>query len=149
MKRVNSILLISGLLSLSSFALGAENYFSCSTSKGELSLQSNSDQLVYEMKNANGKVFSFSSASPAYSDFLYNHYSRYQTDYINVAFTKYNFKYTVFSNYEDGESTKGVTVTNLKNNREYTYNCKGEGVDKLSDLISKLQCDKGSSLGCQ
>ncbi|WP_244968522.1 hypothetical protein [Rosenbergiella australiborealis] len=99
------------------------------------------------MKNANGKVFS--SSSPAYSDFLYNHYSRYQTDYINVAFTKDNFKYTVFSNYEDGESTKGVTVTNMKNNREYTYNCKGEGVDKLSDLISKLQCDKGSSLGCQ
>lgn len=149
MRRVNSNLLISGLLSFSSFALGAESYFSCSTSKGELSLQSNADQLVYEMKSANGNVFSFSSISPSYSDFLYNHYSRFQTDYMNVMFTENDFKYTIFSNYEDGNSTKGITVTNLKNNKEYTYNCKGDGIDKLSDLVGKLLCDKESSLGCQ
>ncbi|AFJ46269.1 hypothetical protein [Shimwellia blattae] len=147
MKKINSILLISGLLFLSSFALGAETYFSCSTSKGELSLQSDNDQLVYEMKNASGNVFLFSS--PSYSDFLYNHYSRFQTDYMNVVFTKNNFKYTIFSNYEDGDSTKGITVTNLKNNKEYTYKCKVDGVDKLSDLIGKIQCNKDSSLGCQ
>lgn len=149
MKKINSILFLTGVLSLSSFAWGAESYFACSTSKGDLSLHTKSEQLVYEMKNNNGMVFSFSSASPTNSEFLYNHYSRYQTDYMNVMFTKDNFKYTVFSNYEDGESVKGVTVTNLKNSKEYTYNCQGEGVDKLSDLISKLQCDKESSLGCQ
>ena len=68
---------------------------------------------------------------------------------MNVVFAKNNFKYTIFSNYEDGDSTKGITVTNLKNNKEYTYKCKGDGVDKLSDLTGKLQCNKDSSLGCQ
>lgn len=149
MEKINSILLISGLLSLSSFAFGAETYFSCSTSKGELSLQSDTVQLVYEMKNASGNVFLFSSPSPSYSDFSYNHYSRFQADYMNVVFTENNFKYTIFSNYEDGDSTKGITVTNLKNNKEYTYKCKGDGVDKLFDLTGKLQCNKDSSLGCQ
>ncbi|SCM55021.1 hypothetical protein BN1044_04534 [Hafnia alvei] len=101
------------------------------------------------MKNSSGETFAYSSLAPEYSGFLYNHYSRFQTDYMNVSFHHSGFKYTVFSNYEDGDSNKGVTVVNLKTKKEYTYECKDEGVDRLSDLMGKLQCDKDDALGCQ
>lgn len=149
MKKVNKMMVIVFLLSISSFSEATENYFSCSTVKGDLSLRISSNDLIYEMKNSNGKSFSYSSIAPAYKGFLYNHYSRFQTDYLNVSFSQNGFKYTVFSNYEDGNRTRGVTVVSLKTKKEYIYDCKDEGVDKLSYLATKLQCDNDSSLGCQ
>ena len=149
MNKVNKVMMIGCLLAVSCYSEAAENYFSCNTAKGLLSLKINSNRLVYKMENSNGKGFSYSSVAPLYKDFLYNHYSRFQTDYFNVSFSQSGFKYTIFSNYEDGNSSRGVTVVSLKSKKEYTYDCKDEGVDKLSDLASKLQCDKDSALGCQ
>lgn len=149
MNKINKVLFLSAFLSFSSLAGAAGDYFVCDTIKGELSLKTDDNQLFYGMKNKSGEVFSYSSPGPSYSGFLYNHYSRFQTDYVNVSFKQSGFKYTIFSNYEDGKSTKGVTVINVKTKKEYTYDCNNEGVDNLSNLASKLQCDKDSSLGCQ
>ncbi|EPC4818542.1 hypothetical protein Q1B72_001755 [Salmonella enterica] len=45
--------------------------------------------------------------------------------------------------------TKSVSVTNLKTKKESVYDCKSVGIDRLSDLSSKLACDKDSALGCE
>jgi len=133
--------------SVSTYAMG--DYFWCNTSKGKLILKINMYGLVYNMVNSNGKGLYFSSPGPSYKDYLYNHYSRFQTDYINVSFERNGYKYIVFSNYEDGISIRGVTVLNLSTKKEFTYPCEDEGIDKLSDLSMKLKCDKNSALGCQ
>lgn len=148
MNRVVNIFFLSGFLSFSSLSWGADDYFTCNTSKGVLSLRNDAGQLIYKMEK-NNNLFSYSSPAPDYKGFFYNHYSRFQTDYLNVSFVQNSFKYTIFSNYEDGNSTKGVSVVNLENNKEYIYDCKDEGVDRLSELVNKLQCDKDSALGCQ
>ena len=149
MKKINRVLLLSSLLSFASLSYAAGDYFSCNNIKGRVSLKISSDKIVYEMKSSKGNIFTYSSPGPEYSGFLYGHYTRFQTDYMNVSFHQGGFKYTVFSNYEDGDSHKGVAVVNLKTKKEYTYECKDEGIDKLSDLMGKLQCDKDGALGCQ
>jgi len=40
-------------------------------------------------------------------------------------------------------------VFNVKLNKEYRYNFIKTKTDNLSDLASKLQCDKENALGCQ
>lgn len=149
MNKTNKSLYLICLLFVLRSSCAANDYISCETSKGTLSLRSDFGNLIYEMKSSNDKGFTYSSPEPSYSGFSYAHYSRFQTDYFNVSFSQSGFKYTVFSNYEDGNSSRGVTVVSLKSKKEYTYDCKDEGVDKLSDLELKLQCDKDSSLGCQ
>lgn len=136
------------LFFLTSNALASTQYFSCSTSKGSVSVISDSANLVYRMKNTDGSVFQYSSPTPKYTGYYYNHYSRFQTDYLKVGFEKGGFKYELFSNYEDGKDSRGITVVNLSNNKEYTYNCINVGADKLTDLTSKLSCDKNNALGC-
>lgn len=148
MRKINKLLFFSVLLSFTSSLWASDNYFMCDTIKGELSLRYDNSQVVYEMKNQKGVTFSYASRGPSYSGFLYNHYSRFQTDYVNVSFKQSGLKYTIFSNYEEGKNTRGVTVVNLKTKKEYTYDCKSEGIDKLSDLTGKLQCDKDNALGC-
>lgn len=56
-----------------------------------------------------------------YSGFKYNHYSRFQTDYFNVSFANAEYKYTIFSNYEDERESCGVSVTNLNSKKESVY----------------------------
>lgn len=129
-------------------AFASTKYFSCSTSKGTISVISDSANLVYRMKNTDGSVFQYSSLAPEYTGYDYNHYSRFQTDYLKVGFEKGGFKYELFSNSEDGKDSRGITVVNLSNNKECTYNCINVGTDKLSDLTSKLSCDKNNALGC-
>lgn len=129
-------------------ALASTQYFSCSISKGSVSLISDPANLVSKMKNTDGSVFQYSSLPPKYTGCYYNHYSRFQTDYLKVSFEKGGFKYELFSNYEDGKDNEGISVVNLSNNKEYTYNCINVETDKLSDLTSKLSCDERNTLGC-
>ncbi|HAU3238635.1 TPA: hypothetical protein ACIPVM_004456 [Salmonella enterica subsp. diarizonae serovar 50:k:z35] len=91
----------------------------------------------------------YQSKGNDFSGFKYNHYSRFQTDYLNVSFVNAGYKYTMFSNYEDENESRGVSVTNLKTKKESVYDCKSVGIDRLSDLSSKLACDKDSALGCE
>lgn len=79
------------LFLFTSNALASTQYFSCSTSKGSVSVISDSANLVYRMKNADGSVFQYSSPAPKYTGYYYNHYSRFQTDYLKLGFEKRRF----------------------------------------------------------
>ncbi|AYN28458.1 hypothetical protein D8682_16635 [Buttiauxella sp. 3AFRM03] len=106
------------------------------------------NRLIYRM--AGDKVrFEFSSNSPAYNKFRYNHCSCFQTDYLEISFINGEYKCFIFSKYEDNKKEQGVAVFNVKLNKEYRYNCIKTKTDNLSDLASKLQSDKENSLGCQ
>ncbi|AXD72113.1 hypothetical protein M8D79_000631 [Salmonella enterica] len=131
----------------SSFA--NDEYFSCDTAKGIIKLDVNKDELQYTLTKGRKSEFTYESKGNDFSGFKYNHYSRFQTDYLNVSFVNAGYKYTMFSNYEDENESRGVSVTNLKTKKESVYDCKSVGIDRLSDLSSKLACDKDSALGCE
>ena len=149
MKAINSVLILTILFGVPTILQAADNYFLCNTSKGALSLIGIDNQLIYEMNNQHGNKFQYVSEALSYSGFLYNHYSRFQTNYFNISFSQGRYKYTVFSNYENGSSMRGVSVIDMKTKKEYVYNCNDYKVDKLSDLAKKLQCDTDNALGCQ
>lgn len=66
-----------------------------------------------------------------------------------MSFVNAGYKYTIFSNYENENESRGVSVTNLNSKKESVYDCKSVGIDRLSDLSAKLTCDKDSVLGCE
>lgn len=149
MKVINRLLILTVLFCVPTILQAADNYFLCNTSKGTLSLIDINNQLIYEMNNQHGNKFQYVSKAPRYSGFLYNHYSRFQTNYFNISFIQSGYKYTLFSNYENGSSMRGVSVIDMKTKKEYVYNCNDYRMDKLSDLAKKLQCDTDNALGCQ
>ena len=127
--------------------LAQDEYFSCNTIKGIATLSVENNRLIYRIVGDKGK-FEFGSNLPAYSKFLYNHYSRFQTDYLVISFINGEYKYSIFSKYEDNKEEQGVSVFNVKLKKEYKYNYIKTKTDNLSDLVSKLQCDKENALGC-
>lgn len=149
MKFINRVLILTVLFGVPTVLQAADNYFLCNTSKGTLSLTGIDNQLNYEMSNQNGNKFQYSSKISRHSGFLYNHYSRFQTNYFNINFIHGGYKYTVFSNQENGSSMRGVSVIDMKTKKEYVYNCNDYKIDKLSDLAKKLQCDTDNALGCK
>ena len=130
----------------SSFA--NDEYFLCDTAKGTIKLDENKGVLRYTLIKDRKREFNYESKNNDFSGFKYNHYSRFQTDYFNVSFVNAGYKYTVFSNYEDENESRGVSVTNLNTGKESVYDCQAIGIDRLSDLSSKLVCDEDSALGC-
>lgn len=147
MRHYNLMALIAMFLCGSSFA--HDVYFSCDTVKGNIKLDEDRGVLHYSLIKDGKKNFDYESKGDDFSGFKYNHYSRFQTDYFNVSFINSEYKYTIFSNYEDGNESRGVIVTSLNSKKESVYDCKPVGIDRLSDLSAKLTCDKDSSLGCE
>ena len=138
--------LITILLCGSSFA--SDEYFLCDTAKGTIKLDENKSVLRYTLIKDRKTKFNYGSKGNDFSGFKYNHYSRFQTDYFNVSFINAGYKYTIFSNYEDENENRGVSVMNLDSKKESVYDCKSVNIDRLSDLSEKLTCDKDSVLGC-
>jgi hypothetical protein len=136
-------------LLLSNKSFSGDVYFSCSTKIGRVLVQMLDENLEYSLSKQGVSAFEFKSSTNLSSEFRYNHFSRYQTDYFNISFVNHDYKYSVFSNYEDGKEKKGVAVLNTLNQKEYIYKCNSSEIDRLSELSSRLQCDKDSSLGCQ
>lgn len=120
-------------------------YFSCKTDKGDVILKEKNKKIEYNFFNQNGDVFRF-NAPPV--KFTYSHYYRFQADYFYVSFFNGKYKYSIFSNFEDGSYSKGVNVQNIDNKKEYSFLCNVTEVDHLSDLSEKLKCDTNSALGC-
>ncbi|MBL5965541.1 hypothetical protein I7V30_09730 [Lelliottia amnigena] len=131
----------------SSSLLAQDEYFSCNTSKGVATLTIKNNQLIYRTEGDKGK-FEFSSNAPTYDKFLYNHYSRFQTDYLTISFINSSYEYSIFSSYENNKEEKGVSVLNVKSKKEYKYDCIKTKTDNLIALTEKLQCNKDSALGC-
>jgi hypothetical protein len=136
-------------LFLCGYSFAKDSYFSCGTAKGTINLNENNGVLQYSLIKNNESEFTYESKGINFPGFKYNHYSRFQTDYFNVSFINSGYRYTIFSNYEDEHESRGVSVTNLKSKKEYVYDCKVAGIDRLSDLSTKLACDKDSALGCE
>lgn len=136
-------------LLLSNETLARNVYFSCSTKIGRVLVEMVDESLEYSLNEQGGSSFIFKSSGNLNNEFRYNHFSRYQTDYFNISFNNHGYKYSIFSNYEDGKEKKGVAVLNTLNQKEYIYKCNSSEIDRLSELSSRLQCDKNSSLGCQ
>ncbi|WP_337016744.1 hypothetical protein [Leclercia sp. AS011] len=147
MRHYNLMALITIFLCGSSFA--NEVYFLCDTVKGSIKLDESKGVLRYSLIKASKIKFHYESKGDSFSGFKYNHYSRFQTDYFNVSFINLEYKYTIFSNYEQGNESRGVIVTSLTSKKESVYDCKSVEIDRLSDLSAKLTCDKDSSLGCE
>ncbi|MCK7178501.1 hypothetical protein [Enterobacter roggenkampii] len=124
-------------------------YFVCDTAKGTIKLEENDGVLRYTLLKDHKNEFNYESKGNEHLEFKYNHYSRFQTDYFNVSFVNAGYKYTIFSNYENENESRGVSVTNLNSKKESVYDCKSVGIDRLSDLSAKLTCDKDSVLGCE
>lgn len=146
MLHYKTLTFITMFVCFSSFA--NEEYFSCDIGKGVVKLNENNGVLRYSLTKNNKDEFIFESKGDDFIGFNYNHYSRFQTDYLNVSFMNLGYKYTIFSHYENGDQSRGVSVMNLKSKKESIYNCKDAGIDHLSDLSEKLTCDKASALGC-
>ncbi|CQD32704.1 hypothetical protein [Yersinia mollaretii] len=146
MRYYKTLTFITMFVCFSSFA--NEDYFLCDIGKGVARLNESNGMLRYTLTKNNNEEFSFESKGDDFSGFNYNHYSRFQTDYFNVSFMNSGYKYTIFSHYEDGNESRGVSVMNLKSSKETVYECKSAGVDHLSDLSGKLACDKATALGC-
>lgn len=130
-------------------AFAGDVYFSCETKIGRVLIQVLDGNLRYSINRQGKLMFTFKSEGNSNSAFRYNHFSRYQTDYFNVSFINHDYKYSIFSNYEDGKEKKGVAVLNIQNQKEVIYKCNSSEIDRLSELSSRLQCDTDSSLGCQ
>lgn len=145
--RLFRYIIIFVIFSGSSFA--GETYLACDTSKGSVSIFLKDGIVNYSFEKPGKPVFVFKSKNEKNNEFLYSHYSRFQTDYFNVSFVNHDYKYSIFSNYEDENETQGVTVLNEKTGKEFTFKCEKTSIDRLSELSSILQCDKKSSLGCQ
>ncbi len=107
------------LLNACGSVLAEEIYFSCSTKSGIAVLQMNDNNLEYSFDKKGRTIFLFKSKKIDNGSFKYNHYSRFQADYFNVSFINDDYKYLVFSNYEDGQQSQGVTVLNLNNKIHY------------------------------
>lgn len=136
------------LLFFNTYSLANEMFFSCLTSKGVVSLYRKDNKLFYSMEKKGESVFLFFSAKKGFEEFTYNQYSRYQTDYRNVSFSNHGFEYNIFSNIDNGEIQQGVSVVNLKSNKEYSHLCEQVYIDDLVTLSNILACDKESALGC-
>ncbi|EGQ5291490.1 TPA: hypothetical protein ACF3LB_002238 [Enterobacter hormaechei] len=148
MRYIDKALILITLLWSPSILWATDSYFSCNTSKGTASLTAVGERLIYEMNSHHGNKFQYISEESIHSEFLYNHYSRFQTDYLSISFVQSGYKYAVFSNYDNGNSARGVSVIDMRTKKEYVYDCKDYKVDRLSDLAKKLECDTNNALGC-
>ncbi|KGM27056.1 hypothetical protein KS18_16800 [Photorhabdus luminescens] len=147
-----SLVLLLSLLSFHNSYAKSENnsdvYFSCNTKKGNVKLEIKDGTLSYSLSKEGINSFIFNSFGDNYSGFLYNHYTRYQTEYIYVSFVNENYRYTVFDNYENNEKSSGVSVVNNDNKKEFLLMCKTVKKNNLRNLITFLACDKDNALGC-
>ena len=80
----------------------------------------------------------------------YAHYSRAQTERVEVSFEAAGARYSVFDYFEEANRDAGVRVTRA-DGREVTIGCVGKVRSRLSELQSRLECDADSALnlgGC-
>lgn len=84
--------------------------------------------------------------------FQYNHYARYQTEYLEIAVHHEGAEYRIYRHYDgafgEPETTYGLTVTPVDGSLPVTAACVADVVDDLFGLASRLPCDSENALGC-
>jgi CO/xanthine dehydrogenase Mo-binding subunit len=80
------------------------------------------------------------------TSFAFAHYSRSQVNHDEVAFSINDVRYAVFDRVEEGTRRSGVSIGD-STGKETVVLCKSRPtVNRLSQLKSKLPCDKESAL---
>jgi hypothetical protein len=85
------------------------------------------------------------SAAAGADRMLFAHYSRYQTDRVEVRFENQGSEYLIFDYVEDGRRRAGVRVT-MPDAKEREIACTGRATSRLVELESVLKCDADSAL---
>ncbi|MEH3021634.1 MAG: hypothetical protein PGN19_02735 [Pseudomonas oryzihabitans] len=117
-------------------------------------LDQNDIELTYESKGKTGTEMRISEKAPIkeFKKFSYNHYSRYQTNYIRINFISSDYEYSVYSDYDANlpiKEERGVIVTKRSTGDETKIKCSTSDIDKLEEMSAILNCNQNSALGCQ
>ncbi len=159
------LVLFLALWSASSFA--ADNHcaateqvvFSCRLSKSSKvasicaspTLAKSEEKLAYRFGVPGKPEFEFPSpGGGAPEQFRLAHYSRYQTERIELSFDHEKFSYTVFDYYEGDQKppvTRGVRVMPSDGKgREIELRCAGQAISSLAKLEGIVPCDAENAL---
>lgn len=137
-------------------------YFSCDIKSGKtislcgnVNSNANPVDLTYRFGRDNKIELIFpESKKGSLEKFNYNHYFRYQTDYLSVGFVNGKYSYGIYKNY-DGSISKnaeyGITIGAADGlGNETRIVCTGSSVvDRLWTLPKVLACNPDSALGCE
>lgn len=151
------------LLTMVSFSSGAQTakrtsclcekqeqkFFSCQTAHGTTIAVCGGNGVVQYRYGTRGKVELKYPASPADS-LRYAGYMRYETESYEVTFSDSGATYSVFDYTEGRERSAGVRVVKASG-EEIVIACAGKVFSRLSELQSRLPCDRDNALnldGC-
>lgn len=133
--------------------------FSCTDDRGKrISLQERgpsgigqpSIELAYE-GDPSGSAFKGPGVVIS-SPLRFNHYYRFQTEYLEIAAVQDGVEYRVYRHFEgdfgEGDFSYGMVITGIGESTEHRIECSGAVVDHLSNLPPLLECDRENALGC-
>jgi hypothetical protein len=127
-------------------------YFSCQTARGKsIALCGSGDRFVQYRFGKRGKIelrFPTSGASP--ETLRYANFARFETENYEVTFESLGAHYAVFDYTEGNEHSAGVRV-NKSSGQEVLIKCSSRIYSRLSQLESRLPCDRDNALnmgGC-
>jgi hypothetical protein len=79
------------------------------------------------------------------SRFRYAHYSRFQTERVEISFSSQGVAYAVFDYTEDRVHRAGVRVT-TSDGQERELVCSGRTISRLTELKGTVRCDTDNAL---
>jgi hypothetical protein len=130
-------------------------YLSCTTArKRQLSLCGKAPQALQYRYGRSGSAIELKypdSVADGAAQMLYAHYSRYQTERVEVRFDNQGTGYTLFEYLEGRRRSAGVRVVTVEG-REQVVACAGRIVSRLGELEGLLPCDADNALnlgGCR
>ena len=124
------------------------SYFACRTARDRrIALCGKSPQTVqYRYGRSAAVELQFPErAADASSQMLYSHYSRYQTERVELRFTNGGVEYVLFEYQEGRRRSAGVRVT-APGAKERVIACAGRVDSRLGELEGVLPCDADNAL---
>ena len=83
-------------------------------------------------------------------DFYYNKYSRYQTEYLRLGFSKNHYYYYIFKDSEYSRVSYGISIyQDGHESDERIITCKSSIIDNLDVGLKHAKCNGDSALGCE
>ncbi|TXK60979.1 hypothetical protein [Alkalisalibacterium limincola] len=105
-----------------------------------------------ELVAADGSASRSLGLSSSVAPFRFNHYSRFQTEYLEISARTDHAEYRVYKHYlgefGDEKPSYGLLITDIKSGTEQRFECAKEVFDDLSVLPDVLECDRENALGC-
>jgi hypothetical protein len=130
-------------------------YLSCTTARmRQLSLCGKAPQALQYRYGRSAQAIELrfpDNAADGAAQMLYAHYSRYQTERLEVRFDNHGTGYTLFEYLEGRRRSAGVRVVTAEG-REQMVACASRIVSRLGELEGRLPCDVDNALnlgGCR